>query len=223
MTRVHGVVAIVTFGAIVACVSSEGLAGGGDGGVTSEDAGGTDTSSSSSSSGSPATDASPPDAGPAPAPNLITNGDFELGCAGWNTAFGFMSEASEAHGGTKSCKFCMDTNWEAFLEQTVTANVEAGKTYYVEAWLKPAKTLSELDTAGYVESNLRVKSPGANIDPTNGPTATGDWVRSTAIFKPTLPANELDVDVRLQQTGNPAATGNVICFYVDDVVLRRLD
>jgi hypothetical protein len=29
--------------------------------------------------------------------------------------------------------------------------------------------------------------------------------------------------VRLQQTGTPAAAGNIICFYVDDVVLRRLD
>lgn len=102
-------------------------------------------------------------------------------------------------------------------------SVEAGKTYYAEAWVKPAKTLPELDQAGYVKWNLRATCPGATQSHTDGPTATGGWLRATALFEPTLPANELSVDVRLQQSGNPAAQGNIICFYVDDVVLRRLD
>jgi hypothetical protein len=134
-----------------------------------------------------------------------------------------MSEATTAHGGSGSCKFCMDTNWEAFLEQNVKIPVEAGKTYYAEAWFKPAKTIAELETAGYVENNLRASSPGAGNDFTNGPTLTGDWQRVTSLFKPTLPANEIYVQFRLQQTGNPADVGDVICFFVDDVVLRRLD
>jgi hypothetical protein len=198
----RGLVVVIVLTMIAACVSSSGLTGG-----KAETSDGGSSEGGSSGGG----------------PNLLTNGDFELGCAGWDVAFGFMSEATEAHGGKGSCKFCMDTNWEAFLEQRVTTSVEAGRTYYIEGWFKPAKTVAELDQEGFVESNIRVTSPGADVDFTNGPTFTGEWQRATAIFKPTLPANELEGALRLQQTGNPADQGNVICVYVDDVVMRRLD
>jgi hypothetical protein len=188
----------------VACVSSSGLAGGG-GDETKTDADTPDSSSSDSATGSGDTDAATSTDGDASGagPNLLTNGDFELGCAAWDVAFGFMSEASEAHGGTKSCKFCMDTNWEAFFEQKVTTNVEAGHTYYLEAWFKAAKTSEELEQAGYVESDVRVTSAGQGESFTKGPTFTTEWVRATALFKPTLAAVELEATLRLQQTGNP--------------------
>jgi hypothetical protein len=204
---------------IAACTDTSGLAKGGDqasdGGSSDANGGGGDGSSGAVIDGGSEASGG--------APNLLTNADFELGCAAWEPSFGSISEASEAHGGKASCKFCMDTNWEATLEQSVKVTVEAGKTYYAEAYFKPALSLQSLDTAGYVENNLRVSSPGAGNDFTNGPVLTGDWLRNTSLFKPTLPANELYVQFRLQQTGNPADQGNIICFYVDDVVLRRLD
>jgi hypothetical protein len=213
----------VFLGTMAACVSSSGLTGGG--GETTTDAGSDGSIAGSDASGGGGTDAAASSDGDAsgPGPNLLTNGDFELGCAGWDVAFGFMSEATEAHGGAKSCKFCMDTNWEAFLEQKVTTSVEAGHTYYIEAWFKPAKTVAELDSAGFVESGIRVTSPGQGQSFTKGPPFTTEWVRATALFEPTLPAVGLEGTLRLQQTGNPAAQGNIICMYVDDVVMKRLD
>ena len=73
-------------------------------------------------------DGSEPDAGAGV--NLLSNADFELGCAGWKTTFGFITEGDVARNGTRSCKFCMDTNWETFLEQTVTVPVKKGETYF---------------------------------------------------------------------------------------------
>ncbi len=80
--------------------------------------------------------------------NLLSNADFELGCAGWKTAFGFITESDVARNGTRSCKFCMDTNWEALLEQTVTAPVKKGETYAGEIWMRAAGSPASLETLG---------------------------------------------------------------------------
>ncbi len=154
--------------------------------------------------------------------NLLANADFELGCAAWNATFGFIAESEVARSGTRSCKFCMDTNWEAYLEQIVTMPVESGDKYVGEIWLRAAAPTASLEDAGFVGSSL-VLSAGANKDATDGPPISSGWSRITTLLTVGSDHHSLKVGVRLQQTGNPADVGNVICVYVDDAVLRPLE
>lgn len=157
--------------------------------------------------------------------NLVVNADMELGCAGYDVAFGFMSEdGANAHGGSKSCKFCLDTNFEGYFSAFVDADVDPTKTYYGELWLKPAAAPETLAGLGYVGSSLRVTTanPTTDNDQTAGPPLTNDWQRVTTLFKPSYPAKRLELEFRLQQSGNPAAKGNVICVYLDDAVMKTM-
>jgi hypothetical protein len=157
------------------------------------------------------------------APNILTNGDFELGCAGWSVSFGFLSESSTAYEGSKSCKFCMDTNWEAFLQREQNGlAVKAGEEYVGDIWFRPVSTPEQLADAGYVSSSLWISAGGGDGKATPGPPPTSGWSRASTLF--TIPA---DTDTayltfHLQQQGNPAAVGNVICVYVDSASLRRI-
>ncbi len=157
------------------------------------------------------------DAGP---PNLLQNGDFELGCAKWKTFFAFMSEApGMGRNGSAACELCMDTNWEATLEQVLERPIAKGDRLAGEVWVKPAKPTSELASAGLVGTSLML-STSEDLDETSGPAIPSDWVRITTIFDAKDAASALEFTVRLRQSGNPASVGNVICVYVDDAALR---
>jgi len=202
--------------ALYGCVDSSGLAKGSDSPEGGTDAG--DAAVSSSDGGTEAaTDAGNPTPG-----NLLINGDYELGCAKWEVSFGFISEATTIHNGKASCKFCMDTNWEAFLSQTVKVPVSAGESYYGEVFVKPAGMVADLTTAGYVGGNLIVDNQAQEDKGTDAPPLLDNkWQRTTTLYTVTKPYDEIGLTIRLQQSGNPAANGNVICVYVDDAVLRR--
>lgn len=172
------------------------------------DSGGTSTTTDSRSSGSTA-------------PNLLVNGDFELGCAGWDVSFGFVSESSEAHGGTGSCKFCMDTNFEALLSRDATVDAKKGDTYVADVWMKAADTVNNLKAAGYIGNSLQVESTGDSPDFTDGPVLDGSWQHNTTLVTLTQDTNKLTFHYHLQQSGNPAQQGNVICVYVDDAAIRK--
>ena len=154
--------------------------------------------------------------------NLLTNGDFELGCAGWDAGFGFISDTPTptfSHGGSHSCKFCMDTNFEAVLTNVVNLPVKAGSKYYGEVWLRTASIPSD---AGFVGDRLNILTK-TDADGTDGPfPLTENWVRLTTILTVPRDSPELALSVHLQQSGNPAPKGNIICVYVDDAVLRPL-
>ncbi len=186
-----------------------------DGGTSGDDA-----ATPSTGDGSQHLDATTDD-GPG-AVNLMTNGDFELGCAGWTTAFGFISESSVARGGAGSCRFCMDTNWEAVLEQKVKVPVKAGDKFVGEIWVHGATAPADLEAKGLVGSSLRIYAAQGDPDGTSGPKSPADWTRITTLFTATADRTQLTLQLRLQQTGNPASVGNVICVDVDDAVLRPM-
>ena len=153
---------------------------------------------------------------------MLVNGDFELGCAGWDVSFGFVSESSVAHGGTGSCKFCMDTNFEAVLSRDAAVTAHNGETYVGEVWYQAASSVSSLTTAGYVGSSLQLTTTADTPDPTDGPPLLdGTWQRATTLITLSQNVPKISFRFHLQQSGNPAAQGNVICLYVDDAVIRR--
>jgi hypothetical protein len=179
-----------------------------------------DTSSAKGDAGQDAPDATTlVDSG---APNLLTNGDFELGCAGWDVEFGFISESSVAYEGAKSCKFCMDTNWEAKLTRAESAAVKAGEQYVGDIWFRPATTAEELADAGYVGSSLWISAGGAYGNPTAGPPVANSWSRASTLYAIPVDADTVRLTFHLQQQGNPAAVGNVVCVYLDSAGIRRI-
>jgi hypothetical protein len=212
----------VAIAAVAACGTSysggdanAGAEGGQDGNAPDTNGGGSpDTGDDSTSDGGGETGGQP---------NLLVNGDFELGCAGWDKSFGFISDAPIAHSGSHSCKFCMDTNWEAFFQQANAATVGIGESYYGELWVRAANIPED---AGFVSDDLDILETAAGgtlTGPTAGPFPIGSgWVRVTTIWKTTAVGTEIGLRFRLQQSGNPASVGNVICVYVDDAVLRRM-
>jgi hypothetical protein len=156
------------------------------------------------------------------APNLLTNGDFELGCAGWTPSFGTVSESSVAHTGAGSCEFCMGTNWEAFFDQTVTMPVGANETYFAAIWSRGASSPLALEDAGLVGEELLLETQGPDESTASNMLVPADWARVTSILKTTVDAGSITVEFRLQQQGNPAETGGVICVLLDDAVVQRV-
>src|SRR5262245_40793167 len=78
-------------------------------------------------------DASTGDASDAPI-NLLRNGDFELGCAGWDLRAANVSGESLARSGASACKVCRSTMSFLLGYVTQTIDVSAGQEYYGETW-----------------------------------------------------------------------------------------
>jgi hypothetical protein len=155
--------------------------------------------------------------------NILVNGDFELGCAGWSAGFGSIVEASVAHSGTRSCKFCMGTNYRASLTRQGPTNAVVGKTYYAEVWMQGAETVTQLETWGYNGSSVNLYIGNDEGEETPGPKSAADWVRATGLFVMPRDGSAVGISLNFYQDGNPAAVGDRICLYVDDAVVRPLD
>jgi hypothetical protein len=216
--------------ALTACIlKADGFTSPPDAGADGSGSSGAAASSGSGSSGSSGQTLNGNDGGSSSGStssggaNVLTNGDFELGCAGWDVAFGFVSEATDVvHGGTKSCKFCMDTNFEATLTRDATVAVAKGDTYAGDVWIHAAGTVQSMKSAGYSGSALIVAADNEKNDATDGPPLDGSWQHMTSLQTMTRDNDAIRLVVHLQQQGNPAAQGDVICVYVDDANLHKL-
>lgn len=158
----------------------------------------------------------------AAAPNLLTNGDFELGCAAWGTAFGQVKADSTARSGAGSCKFCMNDNWEAFLEQTVSTPVAANETYFAEVWTQGVLSPAELENAGFEGEEVWVSSKNAGLSKGPRGQVGATWQRVTSLVKTTAASDSVTISYRLQQAQPAKQTGGVVCVLVDDASLRRV-
>ncbi|WP_146651677.1 hypothetical protein [Labilithrix luteola] len=214
--------------AAVACVDLSYLSEGGeltDAGNASQDSASLpDVTTGGSDTGSDAT-LSPEDGGAdadATPPNLLTNGDFEFGCAAWGAAFGSVQASSTARSGAGSCKFCMGSNWEAFFEQTVKMPVAANETYVAEVWTQGAMSPSDLTDAGFYGEMLYVTSLNTSKDSPSLTPASATWQRLTALVKTTAASDAVTVSYRLQQQQPAKQSGGVVCILVDDASLRRM-
>lgn len=212
--------------AAVACVDLSYLSDGGDLTDAGDDAGNTtdlpEVGPGASQDGSDSSVAS--DAGDADSasPNLLTNGDFELGCAGWETAFAQVKADMTARSGAGSCKVCMNDNWEAFFEQTVKMAVAADETYFAELWTQGASSPAELDDAGFQGEELWVSSENAGLSKGPWGHVGASWQRVTSLVKTTAASDSVTITYRLQQVQPAKQSGGVVCVLVDDASLRRM-
>ena len=183
------------------------------------------TSSGNTSSGASSGNTSSGDGAPAPTPpNLLKNGELDVNCANWSPIAGEASVASVARTGAGSCRFCMGTRAEAIFEQKVDLTVKAGDKFAGELWLKAADTPSSLVSAGLLGTSIAISDDVLENTYASGPTAPDEsWARVPASFTAQRDRAALWMRLRLQQKGDPADAGGVICVYIDDAALRRAD
>lgn len=147
--------------------------------------------------------------------NLIVNGDFEAGVAGWvDLRADIGEETATVHAGAASAWACLDAGFGAgdvYGLDTAEAVVPApaGGAYRVEAWVRAGVGAS----AQPMSLSLRM-SPG-DIETSPGVAAAEDWVHLT--FEAEVGGSG-SLTVRVRAVA--ASAGD--CMLVDDVVLTRL-
>lgn len=214
-----GVVSSIT---LVACLDLDYLSDGGDVSDASGDSTlassppSADASSAERDGSSPASDGAPSEAGPT---NLLSNADFELGCAGWSAYFGNLSENGAARSGTGSCKFCMEGNWEAFAAQDIAMQVGANETYVAQVWLQGVQSPAELEDAGIRGGQTQIGTGADQSTGSNSPIPE-TWERMTAILTTTKASDTLSFAFRLEKAGD--APVDNICVLLDDAILYRM-
>ncbi len=143
--------------------------------------------------------------------NLLTNGDFESGCAGWNDERTTMTVVSTAHGSKTACMLCSDGADRYWGWQYVDgATLVDGKKYVAEAWLRRmpadggATGDGSLDILQWDEASGSLVGGGSGSVP-----LTDEWQHLTAFVIKDSRAKF--VEIRFGST-TPRT-----CFVVDDV------
>jgi hypothetical protein len=187
-----------------------------DGGGT--DGGGTDGGASDGDSrdGSPG-DGSPGDArADAGFVNLLSNGDFEIGCGGWTSAGASFERVTPGRGDAgAACRVCASGGPTFIIEQLVRVGVAAGEQYNGEAWLRtdpdgapPPPLYAEIDLYNgkgpIVQQGAQSAGPGLNAT----------WQQTSALI-----AVSVDGGTDLQLVFLAATSQG--CFLIDDAVLYR--
>lgn len=137
----------------------------------------------------------------APEGNLLTNGDFEDGVAGWPASSVLSSCTEDKHSGNAALKF-VDNNGNAggpYFQQVVA--VEAGKTYKLSAWVKVLE-----GTNGYFGvygiGNANKQQPFGEA---------GDWKQVEMTV--TVPADKTEAKIEIG-----ANSGSAVTYLLDDMV-----
>jgi len=179
----------------------------GEGGQPQAEAGGEET-------GKPTDDAGATDAGGNGA-NVLTNGDFELGCGIWQQNGATLTADTTARSGGTSCLVCGNaglTVWSIY--QTVDA--VPGATYTGEAWVRaPSTDASATATAMSVSIAVESATNLPQLAETPGPASLeATWKKgATAIARTDKQATTITLGILSRAAGG--------CFLVDDAVLRR--
>jgi hypothetical protein len=144
--------------------------------------------------------------------NLLSNGDFELGCADWTAGNAVLSTDETAHSGDASCRVCGTMDASTNLHQLALVSAPVGARFVGEAWFRAAPDAAAptaMDAYVMVVEGLR-----DDTGPFTGPSVpTATWTKIAA-----------EVTVSLD-----AGTGVVLhvitpgpgCYLIDDAVLRR--
>ncbi len=151
-----------------------------------------------------------PDGSSSTQANLLTNGDFELGCSGWQSSFvAVTEETTDVHGGTRACRFCASRDsGSALINHGIDHVVVAGQHYVAEAWVKAAGVPS-LDIGLEIRKDGAVVSKG--VDTTT--QLSDKWQRASALVVASADGDR----VRMQIQFPEVQAG--MCFLIDDVRL----
>ncbi|HUS65384.1 MAG TPA: hypothetical protein VMZ28_12615 [Kofleriaceae bacterium] len=156
-----------------------------------------------------------PDAAPdrldAGGENLLPNGDFEIGLAGWDTdaTNADLFDDGPSHGGERSASVCLrDVPLPDyyFLFWTELVAVDPG-SYRFTAWARVGEGAGGQLLAGVIS--------GADLYVTSPSVAVGDAWEPVAVEVTLAEANQLTVAIRAA----PSGAGD--CFVVDDAQLVR--
>ena len=154
------------------------------------------------------------------APNLLTNGDFELGCGGWstNSTAGDLTESTNPppHGGAKSCLVCGkgDAGTTYPIYKNVTVDAPQGAQFYAEAYARTAPDASAPQSFG-IRLDVYAQDGGiAQMGAVTVPPIDGTWSRASTTIDVTAAGGVL---VRLTLRASPLDS----CFLVDDARLVR--
>ncbi len=195
-------------------VATDGYTGGPpkEAGVGPTDA----TSADNGADGDAASDAADGDADSgADAPNLFTNGDFELGCAGWEAEQGTLAdETTTVHSGSRACRVCTATGGAVVVRQQLEVAVAAGETFFAEAYVRAVPGDAGV-TSAPTQASIATYESGVAVEasPSTGPALDGTWRPLSAVLRTTRPATTLVV--RFQTTSGGG------CLLVDDARLTR--
>jgi hypothetical protein len=165
-----------------------------------------------------AVDVAPSQDASADVENLLSNGGFELGCAGWVGINATLSQDSTARSGMHSCRVCASGTFTFNITQQVPRDVVAGETYAVEAYVHtaddagtPAAAMAVLiaDVAK-VGGELQRQSSTASV-----PRAA--WDQISGLLNVNAEAGAM-LDVSFLN-GDPGDGGGRNCFLIDDARL----
>lgn len=149
--------------------------------------------------------------------NLLLNGDFEMGCAGWTTDYAALSLTSTAHSGKAACMLCGERSDRGYqIWQVVDGStLVVGKKYLAEAWVRRATA----DGGATGASNVAVLPrdlDGNSLGLVTGGDVpmTDEWQHLTAIIthEPKTKAAEVQIG-----SGAPNT-----CIIVDDASFNAL-
>jgi hypothetical protein len=150
--------------------------------------------------------------------NLLTNGDFELGCAGW---FGFESrteDSNQGRNGGKACMVCGDPTVDGFgIEARVPIDkLTVGKTYVGEVWVRAAPSDASAAPDPRAVFYLNDKEMATYIESKESAPVTADstWKRLSVVITVRPGTTDLELDVLLHERAT--------CILVDDAVVRPI-
>lgn len=149
--------------------------------------------------------------------NLLSNGDFELGCAGWGANRADLSPItapSLVHGGKGACLVCA-TGTKSELFRALPTPAPSGAQFVASVWLREAPDAA---APPMLTTHLNITTePGTGLQEgtsTLTPHVDGEWRMASAL---------IDVSVSdggglvLYVTGTDP--GN--CYIIDDALLYR--
>lgn len=140
-------------------------------------------------------------------PSLLTNGDFESGCAAWAIDYGTLAVTTAAHGGKGACKVCGDRAYQ-ISQKIEGGSLVVGKKYVAEAWIRRASPDGGVGSAFVETAAFDDKGDSMGAVSSGNVPLTDDFQRVTAIVTYGSGARSAEIHV--------GSTDPNTCIVVDD-------
>lgn len=147
--------------------------------------------------------------------NLLLNGDFEMGCAGWSTDYATLTVVASARTGKTACMLCSDHAGYQITQKIEGSALQGGKKYLAEAWARRAPADGGATGIGHVEvTPIDVDGNSMGSIPGGDVSMTDEWQRLTAIITYDPAAKSVDVQIGSKDPGT--------CIVVDDASFHAI-